>query len=274
MNSYGTFGRQLRLQRLHKHTDERLFIVPMDHSVTTGPISGGGGLSALVRQISANGADAVVLHKGTARQVDHRWFAGTSLIVHLSASTVCAADPDAKYLVASVEESVRLGADAVSVHVNLGSRDERQQISDLALVADQSDRWGVPLLAMMYPRGPKIDDPGNPELIAHAATVAADLGADIVKLPPPNSVSDLADVVDACPIPVVVAGGAPRGDLDQLVSYVDGVMMTGASGVAVGRNIFQAPDATAATRRVAESVHRVAEAIPPARMASLQTNIG
>ncbi|MDT0444204.1 beta/alpha barrel domain-containing protein [Streptomyces johnsoniae] len=123
-------------------------------------------LAPRVGTLASNGVDAVVPHKGRVPFVDPRRFAGLGLILHLSASTVHAPDPDAKCLVASVESAVRLAAEAVSVHVNLGSDDERRQIADLAAVADACTEWGLPLLAMMYPRGPRITNQRDPALRA------------------------------------------------------------------------------------------------------------
>jgi 2-amino-4,5-dihydroxy-6-oxo-7-(phosphonooxy)heptanoate synthase len=180
-----SFARSLRLERLGR-AGSGLFVVPLDHAVADGPFAGAG-LDELVGEIAGNGADAIVLHKGAVRHVRPQWFVDVALIVHLNASTAFAADPDAKVLVARVEEAVRLGADAVSVHVNLGSDGEREQLADLATVADAADRWNVPLLAMMYPRGPRITNPPDPGLIAHAVSVAAELGADLVKTAHPGS---------------------------------------------------------------------------------------
>lgn len=251
-----SFARQVRLRRLYRHGSQRLLVVPMDHSITMGPIAGRGTLNRLIGQLSSNGVDAVVLHKGNLRHIDPGWFADTSLIVHLSASTVRAADPDAKYLVANVEESLRLGADAVSVHVNLGSLDEGRQIADLAEVSEACDRWNVPLLAMVYPRGPQISDPGNPDLVAHAVTLAADLGADIVKTVSVGSVAAMADIVAACPVPVIVAGGPAMNSAAELRSYVIDALRSGTGGVAMGRNIFQAANPGVTARMVADLVHR------------------
>lgn len=254
-------GRDLRLRRLYRHRPDRLLVVPMDHAVTDGPIVAKGGLGPLVGRLADHGADAVVLHKGAVRALSSEVLRQTSLIVHLSVSTRHAPDPDEKYLVAGVDEALRLGADAVSVHVNLGSREERRQIGDLAAVAEACDRWGVPLLAMVYPRGPQISNPRDPALLAHAATLAADLGADIVKTPYAGSVDAMADVVRSCPIPLIVAGG-PRADTtDDLLAYVDDVMSAGTAGLAMGRNIFQSPDAGALTRLIADRVHDVREGV-------------
>lgn len=205
-----SFGRGLRLRRLFRHGDGRLLVVPLDHSVTDGPLRPGE-LDPLLGELAGTGVDAVVLHKGTLRHLDHGWFGGMSLILHLNASTRHAPDPDAKYLVAHVEEALRAGADAVSVHVNLGSRQEARQVADLAAVAGECDRWNVPLLAMVYARGPQIGDAHAPDLVAHAALLAADLGADVVKTDYAGTPEEMADVVRACPIPVIVAAWPARG---------------------------------------------------------------
>jgi len=133
-----SFARGLRLRRLFRHGDGRLLFVPLDHSVTDGPLRRGD-LNSLLGELSGTGVDAVVLHKGSLRHVNTEWFGDMSLIVHLSVSTRLAPEPDAKYLVAHVEEALRLGADAVSVHVNLGSSQEARQIADMAAVAGSAN---------------------------------------------------------------------------------------------------------------------------------------
>jgi 2-amino-4,5-dihydroxy-6-oxo-7-(phosphonooxy)heptanoate synthase len=252
----GSFGRRMRLRRLYRYGDDHLFVVPLDHSINDGPLGASMPTDRLVGTLAAAGVDAVVLHKGTARHIDPSRFAGTALIVHLSASTVRATDPDAKYLVAGVEEALRYGADAVSTHVNLGSRSEERQIADTAAVADACDRWNVPLLAMIYPRGPGISDPASPELVAHAVTLGVDLGADIVKTVRTESDVAMKDIVSASPVPVIVAGGPRISDQDSIMAYVSGVLGTGAAGVAMGRNVFQTSDPGAIAARVTGVVHR------------------
>lgn len=249
-----SFARGLRLRRLFRHGDERLVVVPLDHSVTDGPL-GSGHLNALLGQLAGTGVDAVVLHKGSLRHVDHRWFRDMSLIVHMSVSTRHAPDPDAKYLVAHVEEALRLGADAVSVHVNMGSLQEARQIADLAAVAEECDRWNVPLLAMVYARGPQISDSRAPQLLAHAATLAADLGADVVKIDYAGTPERMASVIGACPIPVIVAGGPRAADPETVLAYVSDALRGGAAGVAMGRNVFQADDPGWMATTVARLVH-------------------
>lgn len=248
--------RRLRLNRLFRNNPQRTMIVPLDHALTGGPIPGGGrGINSLVGQLALNGADAVVVHKGNVRFIDPVWFKQLSLIVHLSASTVHAPDPDRKVLVGTVEEALRLGADAVSVHVNVGSREEARQIADLAVVAEACDRWNVPILAMMYPRGPQVTTPRDPALVAHAVTLATELGVDLVKTYYVGSVADMLSITADSPVPILAAGGPRAGDQEELMDFVDSVLLAGASGLAVGRNIFEDEDPGGLTRRLAERVH-------------------
>lgn len=258
MTTHEHFARALRLRRLFHHDPQRLLLVPLDHSISDGPVVPRGlSMDQLVGQLSAGGADAIIVHKGSLRHISPTRLASTSLILHLNASTAHAPDPDAKYMVTGVEDALRMGADAVSVHINMGSLEERQQIADLGAVADQCDRWNLPLLAMMYPRGPKITDATDPELVAHAVTIAADLGADLVKAPYVGSPSVMRELVSACPIPLVCAGGPRRGASEDALDFVRNAISGGAAGVAMGRNIFQAPDPGAMTASVARVVHRL-----------------
>ncbi|MFI9106570.1 2-amino-3,7-dideoxy-D-threo-hept-6-ulosonate synthase [Streptomyces fildesensis] len=246
-------GTSLRLARLSGHGDGRLLLVPLDHSVSDGPITTPGGFDDLVRDIVAGGADGIVVHKGRARQIDPQLLASCSLLVHLSASTAHGPDTDAKVLVGDVEEALRLGADAVSVHVNIGSVTEGAQLADLGAVAAACGRWGMPLLAMIYPRGPRITAPIAPQLVAHVANIAADLGADLVKTVFAGSAEQMAEAVAACPVPVLVAGGPDTRQ--SLPDFARTALGAGCQGLAVGRRIFTAPSPAQAVRELADILH-------------------
>ena len=90
--------------------------------------------------------------------------------------------PNAKTLVGSVTDALKIGADAVSVHVNLGDETEPQMLADLGALCSEANEWGMPVLAMMYARGPKIENEYDPGIVAHCARVGVELGADIVKV--------------------------------------------------------------------------------------------
>lgn len=237
-------GKEVRLKRLFKHSD-RLFIAPMDHGVTVGPVQGLTDMPAIVSLIKAGKADAVVVHKGLVGQItDYLGPDGCELIVHLSASTSLAPDPNRKELVSSVEHAIRLGATAVSVHVNLGSTCEPGMLKDLGRVAEQCELWGMPLLAMMYVRDGSKESEYDPGKIKHAARLAEEIGADIVKVNYTGSVETFAEVTSAVKIPVVIAGGPKMSSLKELLIMIEESVEAGARGVAIGRNLFQDPNPT------------------------------
>jgi len=246
--------KQMRMMRLFSRASGRMFMVPLDHAVTTGPISDLAGMAALNRTIAAGGADAVVLHKGRVRFFDPACFLRMSLVIHMSASTVHAEDVNAKTLVASVEECIRLGADAVSVHVNMGSNTEARQLADLASTAEACSRWNLPLVAMVYPRGPRIADPCAPELVAHAVNLAAELGADIVKTVYTGSEETMGQVVRRCPIPILVAGGERKSSIESVVQFTRAAIRSGVSGVAMGRNVFESGQPDEVVKAVSEAI--------------------
>ena len=233
-------GKELRLKRLFKHSD-RLLIIPMDHGITLGPVKGLENMGHTIRAVAAGGADAVVLHKGYAEQLGSLVsFDNCELILHLSASTALAPDPNRKELVASVERALELGATAISIHVNLGSAFEAEMLKDFGRISERSSRWGLPLLAMMYVRGTDRNSEYDPVKIGHAARVAEELGADLVKVNYTGDVESFSRVVAGVTVPVLIAGG-PKIDSElKLLEMVTDAVTAGAKGVALGRNVFQA----------------------------------
>jgi 2-amino-4,5-dihydroxy-6-oxo-7-(phosphonooxy)heptanoate synthase len=246
-------GKALRLQRLSLAGDGRYLLVPLDHSVSDGPVTGRRGWDDLIRAIVSGGADGVIVHKGRVRMIAPHILGRCALIVHLSAGTAHAADRNDKVLVGAVEEALRMGADAVSVHVNIGSDTESLQLADLGRIACACDQWQLPLLAMIYPRGPRIADARNPALLAHVVNIAADLGADLVKTAVAAPVARMADVVESCPIPVLAAGGEP--DTTDIAAYAADLMLAGCAGLAVGRRVFSSPRPASVVARLAAVVH-------------------
>jgi predicted phospho-2-dehydro-3-deoxyheptonate aldolase len=243
------------MERIFNRKTGNGVIVPMDHGVTVGPIEGIRSVKVIADAIATGGADAAIVHKGAAIFGHRGYGRDLSLIIHLSASTSLGPDPNNKVLVATVEEALRLGADAVSIHVNIGAEDESNMLSTFGEISRKCQEWGMPLLAMMYPRGKKIRDEYSPDAVAHAARVGAELGADIVKTSYTGDQDSFSRVVDGCPMPVVIAGG-PRVDSEMdLLSMVEGAINGGARGVAIGRNIFQAADPTLITKRICSVVH-------------------
>ena len=222
-------------------------IVPMDHGTSEGPIEGLYDMDDAVSKVAKGGASAVLLHKGMIRTLKEKPECG--MIMHVSASTRLAQDVNRKVVVATAEEALRLGADAVSIHVNVGGNDyEAEMLEDLGHMAGDCDELGLPLLAMMYARGKNVKDKFDPDSIALVARVGAELGADIIKCPYTGDINSFRNVVKGCPVPVVIAGGPKCKNDREILDMVKGAMDAGAAGISIGRNIFQHADPSAITR--------------------------
>lgn len=249
-------GKEIRLERIINRETGKAVIVPMDHGVSAGPIVGITNLKEAMSQVADGGANAVVVHKGVVAKGHRRNGPDIGLIVHLSGSTSLSPEPNAKTLVCTVEEAIKLGADGVSVHVNIGNDHEKEMLADLARTARTAEEWGMPLLAMIYPRGNRIRNEYDPEAVKHAARLGAELGADVVKVSYTGDPDSFRKVVEGCHIPVIIAGG-PKMESDQTVlEMVRGAMEAGASGTSIGRNVFQHNDPSSMVSALAMIVHR------------------
>lgn len=244
-------GKKRRLSRIFRE-DGRTVIVPMDHGVTLGPIKGLRNMQETVNQLLKGGADAFVVHKGVAKRVES---GKAGLIVHLSGVTKLGLDSDNKVQVCTVEEALRIGADAVSVHINVGAQEEAKMLEKLARVADDCDRYGVPLLAMMYPRGPKIKNEHDADMIAHVARLGAELGADIVKTNYTGDIETFKDVVQGCFVPVIIAGGPKANSVQNVLQMVYDSLKAGGSGLSIGRNVFQHENPALIVKALTSIVH-------------------
>lgn len=251
-------GKQIRMERIIDRNTSRTVIVPMDHGVSSGPIYGITDLRDAIEQVVRGGANAIVEHKGMVGAGHRRSGKDVGLIIHLSASTSLSPYPNTKTLVCTVEEALRLGADAVSIHVNIGDEMERQMLSDFGMVSSRAREWGIPLLAMIYPRGEKIANEYDPDVLKHAARLGAELGADIVKISYSGSVESFREVIAGCRVPVVIAGGEKMESDKQILEMVRGSIDAGGSGVSIGRNIFQHQDPTRMVGAISMIVHEEA----------------
>jgi class I fructose-bisphosphate aldolase len=232
-------GKEIRLERIINRDTGKTVIVPMDHGVSSGPIEGLTNLKDTMIQVANGGANAVVVHKGIVAKGHRKSGPDMGLIIHLSGSTSLSPEPNSKALVCKVEEAIKLGADAVSVHVNIGNGHEGRMLADLGNVAEVAAEWGMPLLAMIYPRGEKIKDEYDPQIIKHAARLGAELGADVVKVSYTGSPESFRVVVEGCHAPVVIAGGPKMNSDREILEMVKGAIEAGAAGTSIGRNVFQ-----------------------------------
>ena len=240
-----------RLNRIFRR-DGRALIVAFDHGLIDGPAKGMVHPAETLAKIVAGGADAILTSYGTATRFA-REIARLGLILRLDGggTKLGKMGPGSQFY--TIEDALRLGADAVAVSAFPGSPQEEATLRTLASVIGEAHAWGLPVMGEMVPGG---FDSGpeyrTAESIAIAARVGAELGADWVKIPYADGFSHVAD---SCYVPAVILGGAKEGSERMMLETIKRALATGAAGVAIGRNIFQADDPAVMTAAVAAIIH-------------------
>lgn len=195
-----------------------------------------------ILQIAVDGGfNAVIFQKGLAG----KYYAGTNfaqkvpLILKLNGKTnLIRGEPYGPQL-ATIEEAVSLGASAVGYTVYVGSEHEAKMLTEFAAIERDAHKSGLPVIGWMYPRGKAAEGREEGEVIAYAARIGLELGADIIKVNYPGSFEATRWVVEAAGrTKVVVSGGAKQPET-ELLEIAKIVMKAGAIGMAVGRNIWQ-----------------------------------
>ncbi len=233
--------------------DRRSVIIAMDHGLPgMGPLGHLTHPEDLIQQIKAGGADAILTTPGIASHFAE-YMGRLGLIIRLDgAATTLGKGFGEMRLIASVEDALRLGADAVAVMGYCGTEDERVSLETVGKVATECRKLGIPLMAEMLPLG--FQGKPNVQQIALAARIGAELGADIIKTKYTGTPEEYREVTDTCFAPVLILGGSARSS-DEMITEVKDALRAGSAGVAIGRNVWQADDVAAKTRSIVEAVH-------------------
>jgi fructose-bisphosphate aldolase / 2-amino-3,7-dideoxy-D-threo-hept-6-ulosonate synthase len=245
-------GKRIRLGRLIEPATGSCRIVALDHGMTSPQfLDGLTDTAAKVAQSVAGGANVLMLGRGIAGECWQAFAGRASLALMLTASAAGRPGGATITPISSVEEALRIGADAVVVYVALGGDDEPDMIRYLSAVGESCDSLGIPLIAEAefpnaYASRDVVEDYGAGYLRRNAR-LCAELGADIVKVNWSGDQASFASVVRACGRPVVLAGGPVLPDA-ELLSRMEQARDAGAIGYSVGRNVFEHPHSEAMTR--------------------------
>lgn len=249
-------GKRIRLERIIDRESRNTLIIPMDHGFTLGTIKGLSDMAKMVDKVAKGGANAVLMHSGMVGAGHREHGRDIGLIIHLSGATNLALDPNRKVLVCSCSRALKMGADACSIHINIGADDEPEMLKDAHQIVEACREWGMPLIAMVYPRGQKIADENDPEVVNIATRVGAELGADIVKTNYTGDIESFREIVEGVPIPVIIAGGPKIDTTQDLLQMVYESIQAGGSGVAFGRNVFQYTNPPKLVKALTKIIHK------------------
>jgi len=249
-------GKTVRLGRIFRRETGRTVIAALDHGRRHGPLKGIENLRRTVETVVSAGVDAVMVTTGMIPHIADVVAGRVALIARIDGTgTIHGPDYTDDRLIASVSLASRMGADAVSVMIYMGSRNEAALLEKLGRVSEECYNLGIPLLAEAIPSPPLIKHPYSDESIAYCARIAAEYGADVVKTYYSGNLEGYTDVVASVPIPIVVLGG-PRRSEAELLKMVEDAVKAGAKGVAIGRNIFQSRSPEGMARALVEVVHK------------------
>jgi len=242
-----------RLSRIFA-PDGKAVIVALDHGLIDGPCEGFEEPGAVIRQVVAGGADAILTSYGIARRFEDE-LSGVGLILRGDGAATnlgTPSDGSASTLFFTVEDALRVGADALVVTALPGSDKEESTLTNLARMTREAHAWGMPVLGEMVPggfdSGPEMR---GTEAVALAARLGAELGADFIKAPYAENYERVTSNTWA---PVVILGGSKGTERDTLSNIADAIA-AGAAGVAIGRNVFQCKDPKAMTSAIVAVVH-------------------
>jgi class I fructose-bisphosphate aldolase len=278
-------GKRARLHRIFSGAGPRNGIgifLPVDQGLEHGPRDfldnpEAGDTRYLFKLAKEGGFNAIVLQVGQVAKFAWEFAGEVPLIVKINGKTEIPPDDDAFSPVnCTVEEAIRLGADAIGYTLYVGSPRQDDDFIQFREVREECERFGIPLICWSYPRGSAVNEKGGRDSlyqVSYAARVAAELGADVAKINfpkagPSNGAPAPYDSIDLSGIdaarhaisfvprtPILISGGSKEGD-DAIVEKARMSFEAGAKGLIFGRNMFQRPFAEAIA--LCERLHELA----------------
>jgi putative autoinducer-2 (AI-2) aldolase len=241
------WGMQSRLARVFRPSTGRTVMLAIDHGYFQGPTSGLERVDLGIVPLLGY-ADALMTTRGMVRSTIPP-ASGTPIVLRASGGPSILRELSDERIAVSMEDAARINAAAVAVQVFIGGEFETQSVRNMTRLVDESQRYGIPVLAVTAVGKELTRDARYLRL---ATRICAELGAHVVKTY--YCAEDFDTVAAACPVPLVMAGGKKLPELDAL-SMAYRAIEEGAAGVDMGRNIFQSDDPVAMIRAVSAVVH-------------------
>lgn len=267
-----SIGKKARLHRLlyaHGPGNGTMMFLPIDQGLEHGPVDFFENPAAAdpdfqCRLALEAGYSGIVFHIGLAEKYMKHYAGKVPLVLKINGKTNIPSDAESfSALTGSVEDAVRLGADAIGYTLYVGSPAQDRDFDQFTQVRYEAERLGIPIIMWAYPRGEAVEKKGGKDslfAVDYAARVACELGADVVKINiPKTSDAKKADqpgdyktlslsyedgirkvVQSAGKTMVLFSGGSKLSDAD-LIHQAKSVMDCGATGLIFGRNMWQRP---------------------------------
>ncbi|MBW6469962.1 MAG: 3-hydroxy-5-phosphonooxypentane-2,4-dione thiolase [Methanosarcinaceae archaeon] len=241
------WGMKNRLSRIIKPESGHCVMLAVDHGYFQGPTTGLRNLAKTVDPLLPY-ADALMITRGAIRN----WIApevDVPIILRVSGGQTILKELSNEVITTSIEDAIRINASAITCSVYIGGEYEKETIANLAQLVDEGEKYGIPVLAVTAVGKDMVRDS---RFLGLASRVCVEMGTHIVKT---YYTENFSDVVEACGnVPVVIAGGKKIPEMDALQMAYNAIS-DGASGVDMGRNIFQSDNPVGMIQAVRSVVH-------------------
>ncbi|HYD02758.1 MAG TPA: fructose-bisphosphate aldolase [Alphaproteobacteria bacterium] len=199
--------------------------------------------------------NGVIVQAGIAEKYYHGYYKDVPLVIKLNGKTSFMDVAPISRQNCSVDRAIKLGASAVGYTIYTGSPHEAEMFVEFSNIVEKAHDYGIPVIAWMYPRGPKIANDLDTDVLAYSARVGLELGADFLKMKYNNNPEGFKWAVRcAGRAKVLVAGGAEMEE-HAFLRMADEIMKTGAAGIAVGRNVWQHDKPYSITTAIRKLIH-------------------
>ena len=240
------WGMRNRMSRIIKPEDGRAVMLAVDHGYFLGPTSGLEDPKKTVAPLLPH-ADSIMLTRGVLR-TSVSPDTNTPVVLRVSGGTSILKELSNEDITVSIEDALRLNVSAMALSIFIGSQYEKETLLSLAKLVDEGEKYGIPVLAVTAVGKDMVRDA---RYLCLACRIAAELGAHFVKT---YYCEEFKNVVQSCPIPVIIAGGKKIPEMEALELTFNAVH-EGAVGVDMGRNIFQSDSPVGMIRAVRAVVH-------------------
>jgi class I fructose-bisphosphate aldolase/fructose-bisphosphate aldolase/2-amino-3,7-dideoxy-D-threo-hept-6-ulosonate synthase len=249
-------GKAIRIARMKNRHSGRILTVAIDHAPSYGVLEGLENIRQVVDEVASARPDALLMMKGVAARCFAPHAGKVALI--MKCSSISLYHPERDVWVSSVEDALRLGADAIAMAMTVGSTDQPQLMENVGALVREAERVGLPVIVHAYPCGECVppEERYSMERVAYASRMAMELGVDIIKTFYTGSAETFARVVEIAAPALVVAAGGPRLETDaDVLRMAYDVVQAGAAGITFGRNIWQSGDTEGVIQALKRVVH-------------------